>query len=151
MREKEYVYPIGVVQRLTGLTARQIRYYEKAGLISPGRTRGGHRLYSQENVDVLLQIRSLRENGFASLESVRRAMASNLNVPTSRGFLESRGSRLASPGCMGRDPSEFHGDALIRLMKPVVPGFPPPERNEHSDSQSYFRRGNLLDPARKRS
>ena len=43
MKEKELrrslaVFPIGSVMKLTDLTARQIRYYEDQGLISPDRT-----------------------------------------------------------------------------------------------------------------
>ncbi|MEZ7575531.1 MerR family DNA-binding transcriptional regulator, partial [Streptococcus parasanguinis] len=45
MKEKELrrslaVFPIGSVMKLTDLTARQIRYYEDQGLISPDRTEG---------------------------------------------------------------------------------------------------------------
>ena len=51
MKEKELrrslaVFPIGSVMKLTDLTARQIRYYEDQGLISPDRTEGNRRMYS---------------------------------------------------------------------------------------------------------
>lgn len=69
------VYPIGVVQRLTGLSARQIRYYEKEGLLAPSRTRGNRRLFSAADVERLRQVKSLMEQGL-NLEGVRAYLAS---------------------------------------------------------------------------
>ena len=40
------VITIGMVSELTGLSDRQIRYYEERKLIFPGRSRGGTRIYS---------------------------------------------------------------------------------------------------------
>ena len=62
MKEKELrrslaVFPIGSVMKLTDLTARQIRYYEDQGLISPDRTEGNRRMYSLDNMDRLLEIK----------------------------------------------------------------------------------------------
>ena len=62
MREKELrrslsVLPMGVVIKLTGLTARQIRYYEARHLIAPQRSKGNRRLYSLNDVDRLLDIK----------------------------------------------------------------------------------------------
>ena len=56
MKEKELrrslaVFPIGSVMKLTDLTARQIRYYEDQGLISPDRTEGNRRMYSLDDMD----------------------------------------------------------------------------------------------------
>ncbi|MFX3624715.1 MAG: MerR family transcriptional regulator [Ectobacillus sp.] len=48
---------------LTQLSARQIRYYEEHGLISPARTEGNRRLYSFNDVDKLLEIKDLLDQG----------------------------------------------------------------------------------------
>lgn len=58
------VYPIGVVRQLTGLTDRQIRYYEETGLVIPARTAGHQRLYSPWEVERLKEIRDLLADGF---------------------------------------------------------------------------------------
>lgn len=58
------VYPIGVVRQLTGLTDRQIRYYEETGLVIPARTAGRQRLYSPWEVERLKEIRALLAEGF---------------------------------------------------------------------------------------
>lgn len=69
MRDKTTpVYPMGTVSRLTGLSPRQIRYYDKLGLVTPFRSEGGHRLYSQQDVDDLLFISSLLQKGYSMTE-----------------------------------------------------------------------------------
>lgn len=55
--------PISTVMKLTELTARQIRYYEEHELICPYRTEGNQRMFSLNDVDVLLEIKDLLEQG----------------------------------------------------------------------------------------
>lgn len=55
--------PISIVMQLTELTARQIRYYEEHGLISPARTGGNKRMFSLNDVDTLLEIKDYLEQG----------------------------------------------------------------------------------------
>lgn len=57
------LFPIGIVMKLTDLTARQIRYYEQHGLVIPARTSGNQRLYSFNDVSRLLEIKELIEKG----------------------------------------------------------------------------------------
>nr|NNM89922.1 MerR family transcriptional regulator [Bacilli bacterium] len=62
-RKNLSLFPIGIVQRLTDLTPRQIRYYEQHELIQPQRTDGNQRLYSFHDVERLLEIKSLIDKG----------------------------------------------------------------------------------------
>jgi MerR family glutamine synthetase transcriptional repressor len=71
------VYPIGIVQKLTDLSGRQIRYYEQQELLSPERTKGNQRLYSPIDVERLLRIKQLLAEGL-TLEGVRQ----QLDAPT---------------------------------------------------------------------
>ncbi|WP_243386954.1 MerR family transcriptional regulator [Bacillus kexueae] len=63
IRRSMPLFPIGIVMQLTELSARQIRYYEEHGLVSPARTEGNRRLFSFNDVDKLLEIKSLIEKG----------------------------------------------------------------------------------------
>ncbi len=63
IRRNMALFPIGIVMKLTDLTARQIRYYEQQGLIFPARTDGNQRLFSFNDVERLLEIKSLIEKG----------------------------------------------------------------------------------------
>lgn len=54
---------IGQVVRATGLTERQIRYCEEKGLVNPQRTPGGHRLYAEDDLIVLMKLAKHRHHG----------------------------------------------------------------------------------------
>lgn len=69
------VYSMGVAERLTGLTARQIRYWEQHGLLVPSRTKGGQRMYSEADVLKLKEIKRLMGEGM-TLERVKAYYAS---------------------------------------------------------------------------
>ncbi|MGW5361164.1 MerR family transcriptional regulator [Actinopolymorpha pittospori] len=68
------VYPISVVSELTGVEPHLLRAWEKAGLLSPGRSVGGTRRYSSDDLVRLRHIRALAGEG--------------LNVPGIRAVLE---------------------------------------------------------------
>lgn len=63
IRRSMPLFPIGIVMQLTELSARQIRYYEEHNLITPARTEGNRRMFSFNDVDKLLEIKSLIEKG----------------------------------------------------------------------------------------
>jgi MerR family transcriptional regulator/heat shock protein HspR len=53
------VYMISVAAELAGMHPQTLRIYESRGLITPGRSPKGTRLYSQEDVDRLQRIQQL--------------------------------------------------------------------------------------------
>ena len=50
------VFSIGVVARIVGVHQQTVRNYERAGLLTPKRTRGGTRRYSQRNLQQIQKI-----------------------------------------------------------------------------------------------
>ncbi|WP_277585800.1 MerR family transcriptional regulator [Psychrobacillus antarcticus] len=54
---------MNIVMQLTGLTARQIRYYEEQELVLPARTEGKQRMFSLDDIDTLLEIKDLLKTG----------------------------------------------------------------------------------------
>ena len=68
------MYSIQEVSKKTGLSAHTLRYYEKEGLISGvGRTQGGFRQYSEEDLEALGLICCLKNTGM-SLQEIARFM-----------------------------------------------------------------------------
>lgn len=67
------VITIGIVRELTGLSERQIRYYEERKLIFPERSSGGIRKYSFADIELLMDIANKMEDGVQTHE-IRREM-----------------------------------------------------------------------------
>lgn len=66
------IYPIRTVARLTGVDARRIRAWESQyGLLRPARTRGGHRLFCQRDLDLIRRIKRLIDEEGLRLQGVR--------------------------------------------------------------------------------
>jgi MerR family transcriptional regulator, glutamine synthetase repressor len=65
------LFSIGTVQKLTGLSARQIRYYEEHELVQPARSAGQQRQFSFADVERLMLIRELLDAGH-NMASVKR-------------------------------------------------------------------------------
>jgi len=63
IRRSMPLFPISIVMQLTELSARQIRYYEEHELIAPARTDGNRRLFSLTDIDKLLEIKDLIDQG----------------------------------------------------------------------------------------
>ena len=65
------VYVISVAAELTGLHPQTLRQYDRLGLVSPGRTGGGGRRYSLNDIEALRTVAELTATGIG-LEGVRR-------------------------------------------------------------------------------
>lgn len=66
--------PMSIVMQLTELSARQIRYYEEHHLIQPHRTEGNRRMFSLNDVDTLLEIKDLLEQG-VNMAGIKKVFA----------------------------------------------------------------------------
>jgi MerR family transcriptional regulator, copper efflux regulator len=65
---------IGEVAARTELSLRSLRHWEEVGLLTPsGRTDGGFRLYTEDDVEKILAIRRMKPLGF-TLEAMRAAL-----------------------------------------------------------------------------
>ncbi|MFI1801467.1 HEAT repeat domain-containing protein [Streptomyces sp. NPDC020379] len=68
---------IGEVARRSGVSARMLRHYDSLGLVRPtGRTEGGYRQYSTEDIRRIFHVESLRSMGLSL-----REVGSALNDP----------------------------------------------------------------------
>lgn len=60
------LHQIGVVAESVGLSLRTIRHYEEVGLVVPsGRSHGGFRLYTDDDIDRLVQVKVMKPFGFS--------------------------------------------------------------------------------------
>ncbi len=66
----EPMFVISVAARLVEMHPQTLRYYERAGLVKPKRSRGSIRLYSQRDIERLKKIARLVENLGVNLAGV---------------------------------------------------------------------------------
>ncbi|MEA2171918.1 MAG: MerR family transcriptional regulator, heat shock protein HspR [Solirubrobacteraceae bacterium] len=78
------VFMISVAAELAEMHPQTLRQYEDRGLITPKRSPGGTRLYSQDDVDRLRRIQSMTAELGLNLAGVERVLA-----------LEERAARMA--------------------------------------------------------
>lgn len=71
---------INELENMTGITKQNIRFYEKKGLLHPGRNLiNNYREYTQEDVKTLQTIKMLRKLGMP-IEAVRRILSEEVQV-----------------------------------------------------------------------
>ncbi|MEI7716711.1 MAG: helix-turn-helix domain-containing protein [Mycobacterium sp.] len=63
---------ISVAAELAGMHAQTLRTYDRLGLVSPSRTSGGGRRYSQNDVDLLREVQRLSQNEGVNLAGIKR-------------------------------------------------------------------------------
>ena len=103
-QERDAVYIISVAAELVGMHPQTLRVYERRGLVDPYRTPGGTRRYSQHDLDRLLLIQELSNQG-VNLEGIKRILRLqrdnarlNSQVARLRRLLEHSESRWSASG-----------------------------------------------------
>ena len=82
---------ISVAAELAGMHAQTLRTYDRLGLVTPRRTRGGGRRYSQHDVDLLREVQRLSQDEGVNLAGIKRIIELTTQVQA----LQSRLRELA--------------------------------------------------------
>lgn len=88
MTSEEPRYVISVAAQFVGMHPQTLRMYEARGLIRPGRTPGGTRLYSDRDVERLREIQRLTTELGLNLAGVQRVIALEDELMSLRGRIE---------------------------------------------------------------
>jgi MerR family transcriptional regulator/heat shock protein HspR len=91
------VYGMSVASELTGIAPQTLRLYEQRGLLTPSRTDGGTRRYSEDDLARLRRIAELVDDG-VNLAGIARILE-----------LESRNTELESNNA-ALTPNDSHRD-----------------------------------------
>jgi MerR family transcriptional regulator/heat shock protein HspR len=71
-KEESRTFLISVAAELSGMHAQTLRTYDRLGLVSPRRTSGGGRRYSQNDVDLLREVQRLSQDEGVNLAGIKR-------------------------------------------------------------------------------
>ncbi|MEY3558188.1 MAG: hypothetical protein RL374_894 [Actinomycetota bacterium] len=85
--EMRALYVISVAAELAGMHPQTLRIYERRGLLTPARTTGGNRRYSDADIARLLRITELAATGM-NLEGIRHVMTLEAEVVRLRSEVE---------------------------------------------------------------
>ncbi|WP_457254992.1 heat shock protein transcriptional repressor HspR [Pedococcus sp. P5_B7] len=79
------IFVISVAATLAGMHAQTLRQYDRLGLVSPSRTRGGGRRYSGRDVAMLREVQRLSQEEGVSLAGIQRILELENQVAALRG------------------------------------------------------------------
>jgi MerR family glutamine synthetase transcriptional repressor len=100
------LFPMGTVMKLTDLSARQIRYYEQHHLITPDRSDGNRRLYSLNDIDRLLEVKDLLDQGI-NMAGIKKILLKD----------ESQELELETRDSGQKSKKEFTDEELRKLLR----------------------------------
>jgi len=87
-REEARTFLISVAAELAGMHAQTLRTYDRLGLVSPQRTSGGGRRYSQHDVELLRQVQRLSQDEGVNLAGIKRIIELTNQVEALRSRLQ---------------------------------------------------------------
>ena len=109
------VYVISVAAELAGMHPQTLRIYERRGLLTPARTNGGNRRYSDADIERLRRIADLAATGM-NLEGIRHVMSLEQEVVRLRSEVE----QLRQGLMHAIREIENRGGALVPLRQTVA-------------------------------
>ena len=93
------MYVISVAAELSGMHAQTLRTYDRMGLVSPARTSGGGRRYSESDIELLRKIQALSQDdgvNLAGIKSIIELTAERDRLAAERDELQAEVERLRS-------------------------------------------------------
>jgi MerR family transcriptional regulator, heat shock protein HspR len=126
------VFVISVAAELAGMHAQTLRQYDRLGLVSPSRTRGGGRRYSTRDVALLREVQRLSQEG-VSLAGIHRILELETHVDA----LQAKVAELT--GALDQARVALSSGARVFAVGPmgeVVPIRPVQRPPRHSSSQA---------------
>jgi MerR family transcriptional regulator/heat shock protein HspR len=91
-KDQARTFLISVAAELAGMHAQTLRTYDRLGLVSPSRSSGGGRRYSQHDVDLLREVQRLSQDEGVNLAGIKRIIELTNQVAA----LQSRVKELSS-------------------------------------------------------
>ena len=119
------LFVISVAAELAGMHAQTLRSYDREGLVSPGRTPGGGRRYSQRDIELLQQVQKLSQEQGVNRAGIKRVIELEAQSDALRARLAelaAENERLRAELAQARsDAANAAANALAGVRRDLVP------------------------------
>jgi len=140
MKRRKGYYPISVVAKMFDVHQQTIRLYEKEGLITPQRTEGGTRLFTEEDVDKLEEIINLTQRMGINIAGVEMILKLQRKIKKMQDdmnkLFEQAQTQLDSESHVLKKEAKESATRLVELKKNRAPiALPKPSAKSQESSQ----------------
>jgi len=119
------LFVISVAAQLAGMHAQTLRSYDREGLVTPGRTSGGGRRYSQRDIELLREVQKLSQDEGVNRAGIRRIMELEDQVDALRARIAEMANDIAELRAelleSRMDAANAAANAIAGLRRDVVP------------------------------
>jgi len=110
---------ISVAAELAGMHAQTLRTYDRLGLVSPNRSSGGGRRYSQHDVELLREVQRLSQDEGVNLAGIKRIIELTNQVEALQSRLKEMAAELeVLRGNQRRDIAVVPKSTAVVVWKP---------------------------------
>ncbi len=113
------MFVISVAAQLAGMHPQTLRQYDRAGLVTPGRTAGGGRRYSPRDVALLREVQRLSQDEGVNLAGIKRIIDLEAQVDALRGRVTELLTELAETHAAVTSATEAVHASYRRDLVPV--------------------------------
>ena len=127
MDEKQEYFVISVAAELTGMHAQTLRTYDRLGLVTPMRTKGGGRRYSRRDISMLRRIQHLSQEEGVNLAGIKTIIELSQQIEdlqaeleTQRGHNEELRQKLQAGGRRGGELVHVPRSTAVVTWEPAA-------------------------------
>lgn len=118
-KDQARTFLISVAAELAGMHAQTLRTYDRLGLVSPNRSSGGGRRYSQHDVDLLREVQRLSQDEGVNLAGIKRIIELTNQVEALQSRLKEMAAELeVLRGNQRRDIAVVPKSTAVVVWKP---------------------------------
>jgi MerR family transcriptional regulator/heat shock protein HspR len=118
-KDEARTFLISVAAELAGMHAQTLRTYDRLGLVSPNRSSGGGRRYSEHDVDLLREVQRLSQDEGVNLAGIKRIIELTNQVQALQSRLKEMAAELeVLRGNQRRDLAVVPKSTAVVVWKP---------------------------------
>src|SRR6201993_201191 len=118
-KEESRTFLISVAAELAGMHAQTLRTYDRLGLVTPRRTSGGGRRYSQNDVELLREVQRLSQDEGVNLAGIKRIIELTNQVAALQSRLKAMAAEIeVLRGNQRRDIAVVPKSTAVVVWKP---------------------------------